>query len=204
MRKKREYAARVYAERSEFINEMNRQSRQRAKEANPDKWRERTRAYNAAYHARHPEKRKATVKRYYEKNRHACNQRVIQRARDRKATDEHYRIGVKLQTRLALKIRAARASVECTSEIIRWFDWLRTRGFSDWRAGGVEIDHVVPVSRFNVKARGAEAAINNWRNLFPVTREFNRAKKAKIMPDYIRQVRALADEYTYERQNAVA
>jgi metal-responsive CopG/Arc/MetJ family transcriptional regulator len=69
LRKKREYAARVYAERSEFINEMNRQSRQRAKEANPDKWRERTRAYNAAYHARHPEKRKATVKRYYEKNR---------------------------------------------------------------------------------------------------------------------------------------
>jgi len=204
LRKKREYAARIYAERRELIKERNRQSRKRTIDADPDEWRKRAKAYNEAYQFRHPERRAGTIKRYYEKNRDACNRRVVLCARKRKESDYNYRLAVKLQTRLALKLRAVRPPTEYTAEIIRWFEWLRARGYPDWRADGIEVDHVVPVSRFNIQAHGAEAAINCWRNLFPVSRSFNRNKRAKILPAYIRKVRALAEEYIYERQNAVA
>jgi len=89
-------------------------------------------------------------------------------------------------------------TTEESEQIHRWFEWLRANGHADWRAAGVEIDHVIPVSRFNVEAHGAGRAINHWRNLFPLSKDENREKRAKIIPAYIRKVWRLADQFANE------
>jgi hypothetical protein len=197
LRKKRAYAKRVYETDRKKVLAANRASRERAKAEDPAAYANRARNYNASYQARHPGRRSRTTKTYYWANRDACNRRAVSAHRKRKKSDPVFALTVTMRNRFVGVLQSAkcRPTTGEAKEIHRWFEWLRECGHGDWRAEGMEIDHVIPVSRFNKTAPGAAKAINNWRNLFPIPRDENRQKRARILPDYIRKVWRLADEF---------
>jgi 5-methylcytosine-specific restriction endonuclease McrA len=64
----------------------------------------------------------------------------------------------------------------------------------------MEVDHVVPMARWNLQYPQAQEAVNGWQNLFPLPMHENRVKNKRILPEYIRRVWRLREEYLNERR----
>lgn len=114
-----------------------------------------------------------------------------------------HRLNVILRTRLSRILKKNdcdfKESEIDVSDTIRWFKWLSDNGHTPvWPSDGVHIDHVIPISRFDLTRQGAADAVNNWRNLFPLTSFENYRKSDKIDPAYIRRVWHLANSFAVE------
>lgn len=205
-KKKRERAARDYAKHRGRILAQNAKARQAAKLRDPEGFAMTRKVYAARYVQRHPDRRKNSVEAYYRENRSACTARCVAAIRKRKLSDPIFCIRVTIRNRLVGLLQSAKCTPtnQEAAQIFRWFEWLREQGCANWREKGVEVDHVIPVSKFNVSASGAAAAINSWRNLFPLPKQENRDKKDKILPGYIRKVWRLADQFTNEQPPRLA
>jgi hypothetical protein len=83
-------------------------------------------------------------------------------------------------------------------QILNWFEWLREKQIVDWTQKGIDIDHVLPISAFNLHDETVMKHINKWWNLFPMSAFENRSKGAKICSETFKKVRRLASEYIYE------
>jgi hypothetical protein len=116
-----------------------------------------------------------------------------------------YRLRCGLSTKLWVrlnecKLKKAQGVKYRESEAFEWLEWLREKGHGDWTANGTEVDHVVPMARWNLQSSQAQEAVNGWQNLFPVPMNENRVKSKRILPEYIRRVWRLREEYLNERR----
>lgn len=175
--------------------------------ANPERFRiaERDRAsanrelYNARQRERRARRREefnANQRKYRAENRDQFNARRY----ERKVTDPQFRLSeslrVRLHTALNGKKRTKGSSQIDTPTILAWFAWLAKNGHAPaWPADDIHIDHVIPCAAWDLTRPGAIAAVNHWRNLFPMTKSANQSKSDRIDPHFIRKVWALADEF---------
>ena len=166
---------------------------------NPEKAKEAARAWRAA----NKEKARQPVRDWFRKNPNYAKNYV----RNRIKKDQNYRITKNLRDRLYAALKGkprkrGQSGIDAAS-IINWFDWLKDKGHApDFRGKGIEIDHTIPISAFSkLETKAASEAANNWRNLFPMTKEKNVEKSAKIDARQIRKVWRLADAYLSEMRN---
>jgi hypothetical protein len=199
-KRRREKARMEYAKNPKQVLERNRRSLARRKLADPEGLKAKRRAYNAKWLAANPDKRRSSVRSYYAKNRRACCLRSAAWAKLRRSDDPMFRIKTSLRNRLHSLLTEARTTPEDAEarQIFLWFEWLRMRGVADWRAKGMSIDHVIPISKFNLQNADAIKAANNWRNLFPLLRSENSSKGNRIRPEDIRRNWALGNQFLNE------
>ena len=195
----------------------------------------RHREYCKAYNLRNPDRRKESVKKYYDANRAKCCKASVNSARKARAVNgdamrakqrEYFRSNPdkwrayyrdwmkafkrtnrgKVATRIRARIWALIKSKSLTTkrtyvdsvEILNWFEWLREKKIVDWTEAGIDVDHVLPISAFNLNDETVMKHINKWWNLFPMSAFENRSKGAKICSETFKKVRRLASEYIYE------
>lgn len=203
-RERRKHEARAYyAKNAERVSAINRESREKAKAADPAGFAERRKRHQETYLKRHQEARRETIRAYYAKNRAACVRRCVACQAERRANDPEFKLKTHLRNRLMQVLAAAKydPTTKEARDVLAWFSWLKDRGVADWSAPGMTIDHVVPISRFNLRNPEAVIVANRWQNLFPLSKSDNSRKHKKLVPDYIRQVRQLAEQFTDERRS---
>jgi len=208
---------------------------QKLKRATDPKFKERHRVYSKAYTLRNPEKRRGSVKKYYDANSSKCcaasvksmkkvraangdavrlkqKQYFKKNATKWKAYFRSYTRGFRKtkQGKVASKIRgriwALIKSNGITTKrtyvdsfgILKWFEWLKSKGVVDWTQPGIDVDHVIPISAFNLSDEGVMRYANRWWNLLPMVAFENRSKGAKICRATYQRARKLAAEYIYE------
>jgi hypothetical protein len=193
------------------------------------------REYCKAYNLRNPDKRKESVRKYYDANRDKCCKASVNSVRKarkingdamrakgrdywRRNPDKWHgyfrdrmksfrltkrgKIESKIRGRIWALIKSKSLATKRTYvdsvEILNWFEWLREKKIVDWTEAGIDVDHVLPISAFNLKDETVMKHVNKWWNLFPMSAFENRSKGAKICPKTFKKVRRLASEYIYE------
>lgn len=203
-RERRKIEARVYyAKNAERLGAINRASREKAKAEDPAGFAERRKRYQETYLKRHQDARRETIRAYYAKNRDACVRRCSAWQMHKRATDPEFKLKTHLRNRLVQVLASAKydPTTQEARDVLAWFSWLKERGVADWSEPGMTIDHVVPISRFNLRNPEAVVVANRWQNLFPLSKSENSRKHKKLVPDYIRRVRQLAEEFSDERRS---
>lgn len=124
----------------------------------------------------------------YQRNKQAIIKRVIRRQRERYATDSEYVLYQRLRSRMryAVKAQASRRSsrtlelVGCSSKQLtahiesQFVDGMSWSNRSQWH-----IDHIIPVSVFDLTTKEGQQAAFHYTNLRPLWADENRRKSAK-------------------------
>jgi hypothetical protein len=208
---------------------------QKLKRATDPKFKERHRVYSKAYTLRNPEKRKSSVKKYYDANSSKCcaasvksmkkvravngdavrlkqKQYFQKNATKWKAYFRSYtrdfrktkqgKVASKIRGRIWALIKSNGITTKRTYVdsfgILNWFEWLKFKGVVDWTQPGIDVDHVIPISAFNLTDEGVMRYANKWWNLLPMMAFNNRSKGAKICRATYQKARKLVAEYIYE------
>ena len=147
---------------------------------------EKTSAYGKAYRAA-GYKSTAAVAEWRRINLHEARAKDAARARERRACDPGFRLLGRMRARLWSMMRG-RESATAISLLGYTVDDLKahlerqfTKGMSWGNIGDWEVDHIVPVSSFNITSADDEDFKACWAlsNLRPVWRSVNRSKGAK-------------------------
>ena len=205
-----------------------------ARESDPTH-KERHRAYSKKYVLRNPERRKRSIKKYYDANREKCcassvrsgkkarkenPDLVKKKARDYRARNlekwrsyearkikaykctERGKVATRIRGRIWALIKTSKIGIKRTHvdslRILDWFEWLRVNGIVDWTKPGIDIDHVIPISAFDLTKPNIMKSINQWWNLLPMDATQNRSKGARIDRETYVKARSLAFQYIYE------
>jgi hypothetical protein len=157
------------------------------------------------YHEINKEKRNQQAKEYYEKNREKIRaQRAqfhIDNPENRKEQQKKRREIPEVKLEMTLRRRARRCLVYgnrcmqylgCSIQFLKlWFNFqfslidplmtLENHG-SYW-----EIDHVKPVSTFDLKNEEETKACFNWKNVSPLEKSLNKKKSNKILDEELKK-----------------
>jgi hypothetical protein len=157
-------------------------SGKKARKANPDLVRKKLRDY----FARNPQKWRS-----YFSNWNKAYRRT-----------ERGKVACRIRGRIWMLIKESKIGIKRTHvdslRILDWFEWLKFKGVVDWTQPGIDVDHVIPISAFNLNNEGVMRYANKWWNLLPMVAFENRSKGAKICRVTYQKARKLAAEYIYE------
>lgn len=155
-------------------------------------------ASNRKKRDRNPEKYRENCRNYFHSNSEKWREYFRNYARQFRKTPRG-KIASKIRGRIWSLIKSKNVSVTKTrvkaDMILVWFEWLKAKGYADWTADGIHIDHVIPVSAFKIEKDDAMEACNSWKNLFPLNASANMSKGDKIIPNYYRMVRGYVHEF---------
>jgi hypothetical protein len=150
---------------------------------------ERVKAYRAASR----DKKRAHDKSYRKRNAKKCNEYFTNRHKN----DPSYRLICNLRCRLNQAIKKEYRAGSAIRDLGCTIDELWVHLESQFQPGMTrenlgmawELDHIYPLSKANLLDRAEFLAVNNWRNLQPLTPEQNNTKngtvtdEAKVMFD---------------------
>lgn len=114
------------------------------------------------------------------------------RKKERKVKEPQFKTVESLKTRIHEVLRgykncSSSKLLDCTrTQLYTWLAYNFTDDMN-WDNYGLywHIDHVVPISRFNVLNTTEQNLCFNWSNLRPLKKEFNMSKSDKICEEYI-------------------
>lgn len=171
-----------YDANREKCNAASIRSGKKARKANPDLVRKKQRDY----FARNPEKWRSYFADWMRTYKRTDRGKVASRIRGR--------IWALIKTS---KIGIKRTHVD-SLRILDWFEWLRINGIVDWTKPNIDIDHVIPISAFNLTKPNIMKPINQWWNLLPMDASQNRSKGNRIDRESYVKARALVFQYVNE------
>lgn len=125
---------------------------------------------------------------YYAKNKSTIVRRVVRRQRERYATDKQYAACKSLRSRMryALRSQSTRKSARtlqllgCTAvELVLHLESQFLEGMSWSNRTEWHIDHIIPVSAFDLTSEEGQRAAFHYTNLRPLWAHDNRAKSSK-------------------------
>jgi hypothetical protein len=156
-------------------------------------------ARSKAYREANAEELARKKKKYYQANREelavktkayrkATRAKRNAREANKRRTDVEYKLRVYLRTRLnkALKrdskVGSAVRDLGCSIAELRAHLESQFNSQMNWRNWGKywEVDHVYPLDSANLKDRSEFLAVNNWRNLRPLTKVANAKKGNRV------------------------
>lgn len=138
---------------------------------------------------RDKEKITRRVSEYYSKNKSSVISRGIVYARDRRASDPYFRMTYNLRRRLLYAIKgktkrgSAIADLGCTAEfLIKYLEDKFSDGMSwgNYNYRGWHIDHIIPISHFDLSDRDQFLRANHYTNLQPMWMEENLKKGGRV------------------------
>lgn len=129
---------------------------------------------------------KAYSREYYAKHRDYFRNYYREYDRRRRLVDPSFKLAKALRTRLSLAIRGKAGSavrdLGCSIEMLKsWLMYQFQPGMTWENYGEWEIDHVRPLSSFDLTNREQFIEAANWYNLQPLWAADNRAKQAKFI-----------------------
>lgn len=140
------------------------------------------------YYASH-DKALARARRYLERNRSAVNAKAVARQKEKYRNEPWFNLKVKFAARLKRLLvgKAGRTTLELLGysreELVSHIEKQFTKGMNWERvfAGEIHIDHIVPVSSFNISGADDPALRECWAlsNLRPLWAKDNLSKQAK-------------------------
>jgi hypothetical protein len=160
--------------------------------------REVVKARSAEYRSKHPAKVKLAHQRWVSNNREKLreSQRIyaarvaLPRRKLRYKLDPQHRIAACCRTRIAVTLKAAgQNKSERTKELLgcdlKFFKEFVEHQFIDgmtWNNWGAlwELDHVIPISHFNLVEKPERLKAFNYTNCKPVLKSYNRSKNASL------------------------
>jgi hypothetical protein len=140
------------------------------------------------YYRRPTELSRQRDKRKYAKNKHNIISRVVRRQRERYATDKEYAACQSLRSRMKYAIRSQSTrktarTIEllgCTAkELACHIESQFAEGMSWGNRREWHIDHIIPVSAFDLTAEEGQRAAFHYTNLRPLWARDNRVKSSK-------------------------
>jgi len=163
--------------------------------------REKANEYAKEYNKNHREKANEYAKEYRENNREKANEYAKEynknhkeeknkRHNNRKKIDINYRLRCNLRTRLNSAIKNNQKSgsavddLGCTiSELILYLESKFQFGMTwdNWKHSGWHIDHIIPLSSFNLENREELLKAVNYINLQPLWAKDNLSKGDKLI-----------------------
>lgn len=165
---------------------------------NIEKVRASGRKYANKYYKEHPELMKARTRsrankviqtRYRLKHRKECIKRCVDWARRKRDTDTNYRLNWLLRSRILSAIKKqlgdkAYKTIEllgCSIQVVREHIERQFRDGMTWKNHGKvwEIDHIQPVSSFDLTMPKEQKKAFNYKNLQPLIKKENRLKGSK-------------------------
>jgi len=170
---------------------------------------EKAKAAQRARYLRNREKVRAAAKAWCEANRDRHRSRVRKYQKARRSGDCGPKLRDNLRSRLYQAMRNNQKAGSAVRDLGCTIDALKSHIESQFTAGmswetwgtSFEIDHIFPLVAANLEDRTEFLAVNNWRNLQPLTPDENNAKKDKVTPAARRLFDALVAEFS---QQAVA
>ena len=124
----------------------------------------------------------------YRKNRKQHIRRVVRRQRARYATDQQYVAYQSIKSRMRYAIRSQSSKktsrtfqlVGCTAkELVRHLESKFLEGMSWSNRNEWHIDHIIPVSAFDLTTEDGQRAAFHYTNLQPLWAKDNRTKSAR-------------------------
>jgi len=115
---------------------------------------------------------------------------------------ERGKVASRIRGRIWALIKTSKIGIKRTHvdslRILDWFEWLRVNGIVDWTKPGIDIDHVIPISAFDLTKPNIMKPINQWWNLLPMDATQNRSKGCRIDRETYVKARSLAFQYIHE------
>ncbi len=142
--------------------------------ANPEK----TAEYQKAYKEKHKTALSEYFAAHYQKNKKRITERHRLREAARKKEDPNYRLGRQIRCRISAAIREQYGSkafktlelIGCTVEELRAHiekQWTAGMSWSNWTTNGWHIDHLRPVTAFDLTDPAQQKLCFHWSNLGP-------------------------------------
>lgn len=134
------------------------------------------------------EKQNKRRREQYASNPKAKIARVTRRQRERYHDDPEYMLRIRLRSRIKYAVRAGRASkkgacmnlVGCTAEqFVKYIERLFEPGMSWENKGLWHIDHIIPVSAFDLTTEAGQQAAFHYTNMQPMWAKDNLIKKCR-------------------------
>lgn len=158
--------------------------------------------YNQKYREDNLEDIKEQQKEYCKNNRELKNNYFNERYQ----SDENFNISIKLRDKLKrIKRNLVLGKISqkifdlCSCEndqFKKWFEYL-TNNTLDWSTFNekYEIDHIIPVSSFDLTIEEEQKKCFKWSNLRIVTKEDNRSKGKKVIQELIDEYELKVNEF---------
>ena len=181
-----DYGAKYYANHRERV--LNRQIVYRTKH------REESKAYQAEYYAKHRKEKLEKHSKYYSEHKEEKKVYATKHSEERRnrrknqyRRDPNFRVATLLRTRLRMALSGKMVSISaiellgCSiSHLVLYLENQFEPGMSWDNHGEWHIDHVLPVSSFDLSDLQQQKEAFNWLNLQPLWAEDNLKKGAKI------------------------
>lgn len=139
------------------------------------------------------EARREYQHKYYQENKTKKKEQTRSNQKKRRWTDPSFRIATNLRNRfraalngIGYKRGSAIRDLGCTLEDLKkhiemqWQPGMSWENYGEW-----EIDHVRPLSSFNLLEKSEQQKANHYTNLQPLWQDENRSKSGKWTPDTI-------------------
>ena len=180
-------------------------------EKNKEKINERSKQYNkehreeiCANKKEYYQKNKDVIKEYHDKNKEKRNIRV----RQKRKTCIQTRVCNSLRSRLSDAVKKAKSNtfiklLGCTKvDLLNWIQDQFNENMS-WNNYGKywQIDHVVPISWFDLQKKTHQLVCFHWTNLRPLLKEINMKKKDKIISKEITKHIAVIEQYIEKKED---
>ena len=150
-------------------------------------------AYQKQYHEEHKDERNARNKRCYQENRVEINAQNTEYKRNRRQTDDAFRLLQICRTRLRhalkgeLKVAKTLELIGCTSdELLEHLERTMSPEVRAHRDEGVEIvvDHIIPCAAFDFSIPEHQRVCFNYKNLQYLDAPTNMSKSDKLPPGF--------------------
>ena len=141
--------------------------------------------------AENPDRYREYVRKYYEKNKEAINKRVVQKNLEmyhRRKHDPEYRLKRLLRLRLYLGVKkgckkeSALSLVGCSMEQLKKHlesKFEEGMSWDNWNENGWHIDHIIPLSSFDMSKEEEQRKAMHYTNLQPLWAKDNMSKGSK-------------------------
>ena len=150
---------------------------------------EKTKERSREWYRNNKERAKELQRRWHERNPGRANQLCKAYVKRRYAEDPEFALAYRLRSRVYQAIKAGGASkggcteelVGCSIEFLRQHIERQFKGKMSWdNPGSFHIDHIVPVSSFDLTNIQQQRVAFNWQNMRPIPPKKNMSKGAKL------------------------
>lgn len=150
---------------------------------------EKTKERSRQWYRNNKERAKELQRRWHERNPGRANQLCKAYVKRRYAEDPEFALAYRLRSRVYQAIKAGGASrggrteelVGCSIEFLRQHIERQFKGKMSWdNPGSFHIDHIVPVSSFDLTNIQQQRVAFNWQNMRPIPPKKNMSKGAKL------------------------
>jgi len=170
--------------------------------------REKIAAYNKEYKSEHKEEISTYNHIYNIENREEIQKRQTRTHKERRETDENYKLASDLRRKLLSDIKKefnisdlfSNKKYSCGSDLIKkWFESLFTEEMN-WENHGTvwHTDHIKPCCSFDLTNEEQKKEAFHWSNLRPAIALENQKKTGKIDEELIKQYKIIANKFLEE------